>query len=62
MERLRGLKESAERVGISPFTLRRWARLGRVASVRLSKKAIRFRDADIDQLIKTHLAPAREAE
>jgi excisionase family DNA binding protein len=60
MERLRDLKEAAGRVGVSPFTLRRWARLGRVGVVRLSKRAIRFRDSDLEELVQAHLSPARE--
>ncbi len=61
MERLLDLKESAELTGVSPFTLRRWARLGRVGVVRLSKRAIRFRQSDLDALVRTHLQPAKEA-
>ncbi len=59
MERLLSLQEAAELAGVSKFTLRRWARLQRVGVVRLSKRAIRFRQSDLDALVRTHLQPAR---
>ncbi len=60
MERLLTLQEAAELTGVSGFTLRRWAKLQRVGVVRLSKRAIRFRQADLDTLVRAHLSPARE--
>jgi excisionase family DNA binding protein len=61
MERLLNLEEAADLTGVSRFTLRRWAKLQRVAVVRLSARAIRFRQSDLDALVRTHLSPAKEA-
>ena len=61
MEKLLNLSEAAEMTGVSGFTLRRWAKLGRVGVVRLSKRAIRFRSSDLEALVKEHLSPARES-
>jgi excisionase family DNA binding protein len=60
MEKLLNLQEAADLTGMSGFTLRRWAKLGRVGVVRLSKRAIRFRQTDLETLVRTHLSPARE--
>ncbi len=60
MEKLWRLKEAASRVGVSSFTLRRWAKLGRVASVKFSPRAIRFRESDLEALIRSHERPVRE--
>ena len=60
MERLMDLKEAAGLTGFSGFTLRRWAKLGRVGVVRLSKRAIRFRQSDLEKMVQDHLTPARE--
>ncbi len=62
MEKLLTLQEAADLTGVSGFTLRRWAKLQRVGVVRLSKRAIRFRQTDLDALVKAHLSPAREAQ
>jgi predicted site-specific integrase-resolvase len=59
MEKLLDLKGAAGRIGVSPFTLRRWSRLGRVASVRLSARTIRFRETDLDALVRASIAPAK---
>lgn len=61
MERLLNLKEAAGLAGVSRFTLRRWAKLERVGVVRLSKRAIRFRQSDLEKMVQAHLSPAREA-
>lgn len=60
MERLINLKDAAELAGVSPFTLRRWAKLGRVASVRLSPRAIRFRESDLAAMVRANVQPARD--
>ncbi len=60
MERLLSLKEAANLTGVSRYTLRRWAQLQRVASVRLSRRAIKFRESDLEALARAHLQPARE--
>ena len=61
MERLLNLKEASMLTGVSPFTLRRWGKLRKVATVRLSKRAIRFRQSDLDDLVRAHVSPAKEA-
>ena len=61
MERLLSLDEAAHLAGVSKFTLRRWARIQRVSVVRLSSRAIKFRTSDLEELVQTHLEPARVA-
>lgn len=61
MERLLSLDEAADLAGLSKHTLRRWARIQRVGVVRLSSRAIRFRESDLEKFVQTHLEPAREA-
>ncbi len=58
--RLLKLKEAGELYGVSPHTLRRWARIGKLPSVKLGGRTVRFRPEDLESVIKAHLQPARE--
>ncbi len=57
MEKLWHLKDAASRVGVSHYTLRRWAKLGRVGSVKLSARSIKFRESDLEALVRSHERP-----
>jgi capsular exopolysaccharide synthesis family protein len=58
--RLVGLSEAAERLGVSQSAVRRWARLGRLPMVREGLRW-RVRQADVEALI-AHETPARTRE
>ncbi len=62
MERLLNVNEAAAMTGVSVFTMRRWARLQRVAVVKLTGRSLRFRTSDLEALVKKSLQPARESE
>jgi len=47
MTKLLTLREAGESFGVSPHTIRRWARLGKLPVVRLGGRTIRFRPEDL---------------
>jgi excisionase family DNA binding protein len=51
-ERFVKRQELAERFQISFETIRRWSRRGILKPVRIGPKAIRFRESDIERLIR----------
>lgn len=48
----------ARRFGVAISTVRRWAREGRIPSVRPSRKILRFKPADVD---RAFARPVKEA-
>ncbi len=58
--RLLKLKEAGELYGVSPHTLRRWARIGKLPVVRLGGRTVRFRPEDLESVVRAKLVPARE--
>ena len=48
-------KEVQEILQISPRTLHRWTKAGRIQSVRLASGSIRYRPEDVESLIKKSL-------
>jgi excisionase family DNA binding protein len=44
-------REVGELLGVSPETILRWARAGKLPAVRLPSGAIRFREVDLDEWI-----------
>lgn len=60
MEKLLSFRECGERARVSEFTIRRWGRLGRLPLVRLSARALRVRESDLERFIAAHVQPARE--
>ncbi len=60
MTRLLTLAEAGALYAVSPHTLRRWARLGKLPVVRLGGRTIRFRPEDLESAVKARLVPARE--
>jgi excisionase family DNA binding protein len=52
-----GLKEAAKMIGIAPRTLRKYAALRQIPSVKLGNRLL-FRVADLEQFLKEHERPA----
>ena len=53
--RLLRLDEAADRLTISPATLRRLIKDGRLAAVKISDRALRIRPADLEAYVASHL-------
>ena len=60
MQQLISAGEAAELVGVSPDTLRRWAKAGRVRHVVTPSRRILFDPADIEAMYRT-VDPDRES-
>jgi excisionase family DNA binding protein len=52
--RLVGRAQVAERLGVSEATVRRLARAGDLTEIRVSKRAVRIPEADVDRHISAH--------
>lgn len=52
---LLSVTEVATIIGVTPTTIRRWAKAGKLGHVRLSKVDLRFRRADIDEFVGSRL-------
>jgi len=48
------VKQVAERFRVNPFTVYSWASSGRLPCHRLSKRALRFLESDIEKYLKNH--------
>jgi excisionase family DNA binding protein len=49
--------QAADRLQLSEETVRDWARSGFLPHARLSRKTLRFRASDLDDLMTEHLEP-----
>lgn len=49
-----GLEEAAGRLAVQPSTLRRWARDGRVESVRLGRRLV-FRETSLETFVQANV-------
>jgi excisionase family DNA binding protein len=58
---LLSVSETALILGVTEDTIRKWARAGKITSVRLSKVDVRFRQADIDEFIGSRLNRRKSA-
>lgn len=58
MSELLNLKEGAEILKVSIFTLRNWIYQGRVSHVRMGRKVM-FRREDLESLIRKSVIPAK---
>jgi excisionase family DNA binding protein len=58
---LLSVSEVALIIGITEDTVRKWARAGKITSVRLSKVDVRFRPADVDEFIGSRLHRRKSA-
>jgi excisionase family DNA binding protein len=52
MEKLLTIRELAERLNISVGTAYHWLSGGRLKCVRFSKRCVRFRESDVEELLK----------
>lgn len=52
---------AAEQLGVSPWTMRTWVRLGRVPHVKVGRRVL-IRVADLEQLLADNFKPATRAE
>jgi predicted site-specific integrase-resolvase len=50
-EKLLSRVEAADLIGVSPWTIKRWEKLGRLHPVRLSALTVRIRESEILALI-----------
>jgi predicted DNA-binding transcriptional regulator AlpA len=58
-DRLLHVREAAQFLGVAPGSLYHMASQGRVPCIRLSKRCLRFRMADLKQLIDEKFTPAK---
>jgi excisionase family DNA binding protein len=58
---LLSVPEVAAQIGVTEDTIRKWARSGKITSVRLSKVDLRFRQADINEFIFSRLNKRKSA-
>lgn len=56
---LLNVAEAAERLGLSPFTVRTWIARRRIAFVKVGPRAVRISEAEIDRLVNQGTVPAR---
>jgi len=52
---LLSVTEAATIIGVPDDTIRRWARAGKISSIRVSKVDVRFRQVDLDEFIGSRL-------
>lgn len=57
--RLLTVKETAERLGMKPATIRLWIALRKLGHVKLSR-AVRIPESEVDRMIRENTIPARE--
>ena len=58
MTRLLTLQQAAERLALAHWTVRKWIASGKFPSVKLSGRAVRVREADVEAFIAAHFVPA----
>jgi|LSQX01.2.fsa_nt_gb excisionase family DNA binding protein len=51
-------EELAVKLGVSKDTIRRWRRSGKLPSVKLGERMIRFRPSDVEAFLQTNQEPA----
>jgi excisionase family DNA binding protein len=52
-------REVADRLGLAPATVLRWAQAGKLPAVYLSSRAIRFREDDLEAFLEQRATPRR---
>lgn len=62
MQKLLTFREAGETYRVSRFTLRRWARIGRLPVVRLGVRTLRLRPEDLEAVVQASWHPAREQQ
>jgi excisionase family DNA binding protein len=61
MEKLLTIRELAERLNIAEGTAYHWLSEGRLKCVRFSKRCVRFREADVQELLQQLADTGRNA-
>lgn len=56
--RCMGLEEAAARLAVQPSTLRRWARDGKIESVRLGRRLV-FRESSLESFVQANVREAK---
>lgn len=51
--------EAADRLKLQPSTIRKWIFQRRLAHVRIGRRTVRIREADVEKLIRDGYAPAK---
>jgi len=59
MEKLLKVQEVAEILGLSADSIYAWASRGKLPVVRISRKAVRFRERDVEEFIQKNLATGK---
>src|SRR4051794_19522544 len=59
MTQCRCLEDAAAKLAVSPLTLRRWAKEGKIESVRLGRRLV-FRESDLETFISTGTSKIRQ--
>jgi hypothetical protein len=62
VEKLHTFQEAEEQGYGSRYSLRRWARIGKLSVVRLGARTLRLRQSDLDDFVRRNLRPARESD
>ncbi len=57
--RLLSLREACRRIGVCDRTLRAWIAAGRIAVVRLSRRAVRIEEGELARFVTAHREEAR---
>lgn len=55
-----GVDDAATRLAVQPSTLRRWARDGKIESVRLGRRLV-FRESSLDSFVQANVREAKKA-
>ncbi len=50
----------AERIGVKDSTVRAWLLLGKIAKVKIGKRAVRIPETEIQRIIEEGYTPARK--
>lgn len=58
-DRLLSVAQVAARLGVAPFTVKRWARDGAIPSIKLSSGTRRFDPVELEAWIAAHREPVR---
>lgn len=58
MQPLLKVEQAAEALGVEAGTIYKWTATGRLACVRISRRALRIRQEDIDALIESRRTPS----
>jgi excisionase family DNA binding protein len=58
--RLLTVDQTADRFGVKVSTIRRWLVLRKIAQIKLSRRAVRVSETEVERLIRENTIPALE--